>query len=84
MSKRKYRRTVSMRPELYIRLRRYCERNGDPVAAVADRAISYMLAQWGEPEVTKQEAIAELQRLAIEAEAARDADRRIVSGVHIW
>jgi post-segregation antitoxin (ccd killing protein) len=58
---KQFRRTVSFRPEVYVRLKRQAEAAGICITTFTENAIEDALRKAGQPEVTREEAIAELR-----------------------
>ena len=56
-SKIKYRRSISMSPETYVRWRRFCEKFGVSMSGQLERQLNYTMDESGCPEVTHEEAV---------------------------
>ena len=61
MSKRQTRRTVSLRAEVYERLRDHCGLHGHAMCALAEEAIMALLDRHGAPKVDRKTALAQLE-----------------------
>jgi hypothetical protein len=60
VSKNQWRRTVSLPPETFVRLRRYAKAKGVSVTALADHVLTKFLDYAGQPAIEKQEAVTEI------------------------
>jgi len=73
----KLRKSISLRPRQYLRLRAYCKRTGRSMASVAEECIDQRLDELGEPDIQEDEArehVRQEHRRRDEARAARKGD----------
>jgi hypothetical protein len=56
-SRIKYRRSISMSPETYVRWRRFCERFGVSMSGQLERQLNHVMDESGCPRVTHEEAV---------------------------
>jgi len=79
-SQRQTRRTVSFKAEVFERMRRFCEKEGIPLARWVERMVTLGLDRAEQPKVTRGDALRALHAAPTERAAKLEEARRRAFG----